>query len=121
MARLAVTRNEKDPDANVLSLVKSTTPPPLFSLGETNLLENTIRESGLLNISLGTGNSRRNFLSTAKVTLLREAIQNFSKAERAPAWTEIEQQRRQFERPNAFETPGEVLIGLGQSRATKQL
>lgn len=58
MARLAVTRNEKDPDANVLRLLKS---------------------------------------------------------------TQIEQQRRQFERPNAFEAPGEVLIGLGQSRATKQL
>ena len=36
-----------------------------------------------------------------------------SEAERERAWSEIEQQLRQFEGPNGFEAPGEVLIGIG--------
>jgi hypothetical protein len=34
-------------------------------------------------------------------------------AERRRAWTEIEQQLSQFEGPNGFEAPGEILIGVG--------
>ena len=36
-----------------------------------------------------------------------------SETQRELAWTEIEQQLSQFEGPNGFEAPGEVLIGVG--------
>jgi hypothetical protein len=34
-------------------------------------------------------------------------------ADRELAWAKIEQQLRQFEGPNGFEAPGEVLIAAG--------
>jgi hypothetical protein len=33
--------------------------------------------------------------------------------ERDQAWAEIEQELSQFEGPNGFDAPGEVLIGIG--------
>jgi predicted dithiol-disulfide oxidoreductase (DUF899 family) len=44
---------------------------------------------------------------------LREMMSRLSDADRELAWTEIEQQLHQFEGPNGFESPGEVLIGVG--------
>jgi ubiquinone/menaquinone biosynthesis C-methylase UbiE len=72
------------------------TPLPLFSLGETDVLENTLRQSGLRNISVRAANFRRNFSSTVEVirrlkesALLREAVETLGEAEREPAWAEI--------------------------------
>ena len=42
-----------------------------------------------------------------------ELMSRLNEAERELAWAEIEQQLRQFEGPNGFEAPGEVLIGVG--------
>ena len=96
------------------------TPLPLFSLGETDVLENTLRQSGLRNISVRAANFRRNFSSTAEVirrlkesAFLREAVETLGEAEREPAWAEIERQLSQFEGPNGVEIPGEFLIGVG--------
>jgi hypothetical protein len=44
---------------------------------------------------------------------LRELMSRLNEADRELAWIEIEQQLRQFESPNGFEAPGEVLIGVG--------
>jgi ubiquinone/menaquinone biosynthesis C-methylase UbiE len=96
------------------------TPLPLFSLGETDVLENTLRQSGLRNITVRAVNFRRNFSSTAEVirrlkesAFLREAIEKLSEAEREPAWAEIERQLSQLEGRNGVEIPGEFLIGVG--------
>jgi ubiquinone/menaquinone biosynthesis C-methylase UbiE len=96
------------------------TPLPLFSLGETDVLENTLRQSGLRNITVRAVNFRRNFSSTAEVirrlkesAFLGEAIKKLSEAEREPAWAEIERQLSQLEGRNGVEIPGEFLIGVG--------
>ena len=44
---------------------------------------------------------------------LRELMSRLNDADRELAWAEIEQQLRQFEGPNGFEAPGEMLIGVG--------
>jgi len=44
---------------------------------------------------------------------LRELMSRLKEADRELAWTEIERQLCQFEGPNGFEAPGEVLIGVG--------
>ena len=44
---------------------------------------------------------------------LRELMSRLNDADRERAWAEIAQQLRQFEGPNGFEAPGEVLIGVG--------
>ena len=43
----------------------------------------------------------------------RELMSRLNEADRERAWAEIEKQLRQFEGPNGFEAPGEVLIGVG--------
>jgi SAM-dependent methyltransferase len=95
-------------------------PSPLFSLGETAVLENTLGESGLVNITVRTVSFRRHFLSAAEMILqlketafLRGAIEELGQAERERAWVEIERQMRRFEGPNGLEVPGEFLIGVG--------
>ena len=47
--------------------------------------------------------------------VLRDNMAKLSDAGREQAWKEIEQQLSQFEGPNGFEAPGEVLIGVGTS------
>jgi hypothetical protein len=42
-----------------------------------------------------------------------ELMSRLNAADRKLAWAEIEQQLHQFEGPNGFEAPGEVLIGVG--------
>ena len=44
---------------------------------------------------------------------LQKLIARLNDAEREQAWEEIKRQLRQFEGPNGFEAPGEVLIGVG--------
>ena len=44
---------------------------------------------------------------------LRHLMTQLSETERELAWTEIEQKLSQFEGPNGFEAPGEVLMGVG--------
>ena len=44
---------------------------------------------------------------------LGELMSRLNDADRELAWAEIEQQLRQFEGPNGFEAPGEMLIGVG--------
>jgi hypothetical protein len=44
---------------------------------------------------------------------LRELMSRLNESDRERAWAEIEQQLLEFEGPNGFEAPGEVLIGVG--------
>ena len=95
-------------------------PLPLFSLGETDVLENTFRESGLRDVTIRALNIHRHFSSTGEVirrlketAFLRGPIEKLGEAEREQAWAEIERQLSRLEGPNGVEVPGEFLIGAG--------
>jgi hypothetical protein len=44
---------------------------------------------------------------------LQTILTKLSDADRALAWSEIEQQLSQFEGPEGFDAPGEWLVGVG--------
>ena len=85
-------------------------------LGKTDVLDNTFRESGLLNITVRPVNFRRHYSSTAEVirrlkesAFLRQPIEKLGAAERQQAWAEIERQLSRLEGPTGVEMPGEFL------------
>lgn len=95
-------------------------PLPLFSLGETDVLENTFRESALRDVTVRALGFNRRFSSIAEMigrlketAFLRGPIEKLGETEREQAWTEIERQLSQLEAPNGVEVPGEFLIGVG--------
>jgi len=95
-------------------------PLPLFSLGETHVLENAFRESGLRDVTVRAVSVRRHFSSTAEIiqrlkeaAVLRGPIEKLGEAQREQAWAEIERQLSRLEGPNGIEIPGEFLIGAG--------
>jgi ubiquinone/menaquinone biosynthesis C-methylase UbiE len=94
--------------------------PPLFSLGETHVLESAFRESGLHNIIVHAVSIRRHFSSTAEIiqrlketAFMRAPFEKLENAARDQAWTEIERQFRPLEGPNGIDMAGEFLIAAG--------
>lgn len=93
----------------------------LFSLGKPDVLEETLRASGFVDVAIHAVPTRSSFASAAEALRslqdsfpgLPHLMAQLGEAERRRAWTEIEQQLSQFEGPNGFEAPGEVLIGVG--------
>jgi ubiquinone/menaquinone biosynthesis C-methylase UbiE len=93
----------------------------LFSLSKPDVLEETFRASGFANVATHTVATRGIFSSAAEAVQittcsfpgLQHLMKQLSEAERERAWTEIQQQLSQFQGPNGFEAPGEVLIGVG--------
>jgi SAM-dependent methyltransferase len=93
----------------------------MFALGEPGILEDTFRAGGFHDVAVLAVTTRWRFPSTAEVIRatkdsflgLQRIMAQLSDAERELAWTEIEQQLSQFEGPNGFEAPGEVLISVG--------
>jgi ubiquinone/menaquinone biosynthesis C-methylase UbiE len=95
-------------------------PLPLFSIGETDVLENAFRESGLRDVTVRALSIRRHFSSTAEMiqrlketAFLRGPIEKLGEAQREQAWVEIERQFSQLQEPNGIEIPGEFLIAAG--------
>ena len=93
---------------------------PLFSLGETDMLANTFRQSGLRDVTVRALSIRRHFSSTAEMirrlketAFLRGPIEKLGQAKRDQAWAETERQLSALEGPNGVEVPGEFLIGAG--------
>lgn len=96
------------------------TPLPLFSLGETNVLESTFRESGLFDVTVRAVSFARHYSSSAEMmrrlketAFLRGAVEKLAEAEREQAWLEIERQLSQYEGLDGVDIPGESLIGAG--------
>ena len=95
--------------------------PWMYALGDPGALEDLYKQVGLLNVSVHAVPIQRRFPSAADAIRtmrnsagdLRELMSRLKEAERERAWVEIEEQLRQFEGPNGFEVPGEVLIGVG--------
>jgi len=93
----------------------------MFALGKPGILEETFRRSGFSDVAVHALPTRWCFTTTADAVRtttdsfpgLLHLMAQLSEAERERAWTEIEQQLRQFEGPNGFEAPAEVLIGVG--------
>jgi hypothetical protein len=94
--------------------------PPLFSLGETHVLESAFRDSGLRNVAVHTVSISRHFSSSAEIiqrlketAFLRAPLDRLEDSAREQAWTEIEHQLRPLEGPNGVDLPGEFLIAVG--------
>ena len=102
-------------------------PPPapgepwMYALGEPGTLEDVYSRAGFLNVSVHAVPIQRRLPSAAdairsmrnSASDVSELMSRLNDADRELAWAEIEQQLRQFEGPNGFEAPGEVLIGVG--------
>jgi ubiquinone/menaquinone biosynthesis C-methylase UbiE len=95
--------------------------PWMFALGDPRALEDLYKQAGFLNVSVRALPIQRRFPSAANAIRtmrnnagdLRELMSRLKDADRELAWVEIEEKLRQFEGPNGFEAPGEVLIGVG--------
>jgi hypothetical protein len=93
----------------------------MFALGGLRVLDDTFNRAGFMDVSVHALPIHRRFPSGAdairsmrnNVGDLRELMSRLNEADRELAWVEIEQKLRQFEGPNGFEAPGEVLIGVG--------
>jgi ubiquinone/menaquinone biosynthesis C-methylase UbiE len=123
VAALVFSTTEKNPYQGIPLGVASrfgSAPLPLFSLGETRVLENTFKESGLRDVTVRAVSVRRHFSSTEEMirrlketAFLRGPIEKLGEAQREQAWVEIELQFSQLEGPNGVDVPGEFLIGAG--------
>jgi SAM-dependent methyltransferase len=130
VAAIVFSALEKNPYQGIVhGIVRrlGTIPPPapgepwMFAIGDPGALEDLYKQAGFLNVSVHAVPIQRRFPSAAdairsmrnNVGDLRELMSRLNEADRELAWIEIEQQLRQFESPNGFEAPGEVLIGVG--------
>jgi len=93
----------------------------MFALGEPGILEDTFRAGGFHDVAVLAVTTRWRFPSVAEAIRttkdsfpgLQRIMARLNDAERELAWTDIEKQLSQFDGPNGFEAPGEVLIGIG--------
>ena len=123
VAALVFSTAEKNPYQGITLGVAGdfgSAPLPLFSLGETDVLEDTFRDSGFVNITVRAVSLSRHFSSAAEMiqrlketAFLRGPIEKLGEAEREQAWMEIERRLSRLEGPNGVEVPGEFLIGVG--------
>lgn len=95
--------------------------PGMFALSGHGVLEECYRKAGFRDVVVRAVPVKRFFPSTAEAVSamngsfprLQVLLNKLSDADRALAWSEIEQQLSQFEGSNGFEAPGEWLIGVG--------
>jgi ubiquinone/menaquinone biosynthesis C-methylase UbiE len=123
VAALVFSTPEKNPYQGItLDVARrfGSAPLPLFSLGESNVLESKFKESGLLDVAVRAMSFSRHFSSTAEMiqrlketAFLRGPIEKLGEAERKQAWAEIERQLSRLEGTTGVDVPGEFLIGVG--------
>ena len=112
------------PHAIVFRVGRLTSPAPErfgeFRLSAPGVLEDAYRRAGFREISVHTVPTRRRFPSLAEATQyargplpLRELMVRLSDAEQQRAWREIERALAQFVGPNGYDSPCELLIGVG--------
>lgn len=102
-------------------------PPPVpgqpgpFSLGGPGALEEAYRRAGFRSVTIETMPAPVRMASAAECVLfekesfgaLHQMMSGLSAAEQAATWAEIEDELRQFEGPNGFEGPCEMIVGVG--------
>jgi len=91
-----------------------------FRLGAPGVLEDAFGTAGFREISVRTVPTRRRFPSLAEAVQyakgplpLRELMARLSRAEQEQAWAEIERALAQFVGPQGYDSPCELLIGVG--------
>ena len=99
--------------------------PPAEQFGEFRLsgaaaMEQAYRNAGFRDVAIQELQTRRRFPSLAQAMQylrgplpLRELMARLSAAERDQAWAEIEETLRQFVSPSGYDSPCELLIGVG--------
>ncbi|HEY7560055.1 MAG TPA: methyltransferase domain-containing protein [Candidatus Binatia bacterium] len=95
--------------------------PWMYALGEPGALEAVYRRGDFLNVSVRAIPIQRRLPSAAAAVEnmkkgagdTRELMNRLNEADRERAWAEIAVQFKQYEGPNGFEIPGELLIGVG--------
>jgi SAM-dependent methyltransferase len=95
--------------------------PGMFALSNPTVLEECFKKAGYRDVAVRAVPVQRHFSSTVEAIeamkgtfpRLQTLLTKLSDAERARAWSEIEQQLSQFEGPAGFDAPGEWLIGVG--------
>ena len=92
-----------------------------FRLGAPGVLEGAFGTAGFREISVHTVPTRRRFPSLAEAMRyargplpLRELMARLSRAEQEQAWAEIERALAQFASPQGYDSPCELLIGVGR-------
>jgi hypothetical protein len=93
----------------------------MFALSDPRVLEQCYKEAGFHDVAVRVVPVQRHFPSTAEAVSamknsfprLQTLLAKLSDADRASAWSEMEQQLTQFEGPNGFSVPGEWLVGVG--------
>jgi hypothetical protein len=93
----------------------------MFGLGDPGVLEDIYSRAGFLNVSAHAVPIQRRLPSAAdairsmrnSASDVSELVSRLNDADRKLALAEIEKQLRQFEGPNGFEAPGEVLVAVG--------
>jgi ubiquinone/menaquinone biosynthesis C-methylase UbiE len=93
----------------------------MFTLGDRGILEDTFRAGGFHEVAVHAVTTRWRFSSITDAIRatkdsflgLQRIMAPLSDADRELAWSEIEKQLQQFDGPNGFDAPGEVLIGVG--------
>jgi SAM-dependent methyltransferase len=112
------------PHAVVFRMGRFTSPAPgrfgEFRLGAPGVLEGAFAAAGFREISVYTVPARRRFPSLGEAVQyargplpLRELMAGLSPAEQEHAWAEIERVLAQFVGPRGYDSPCELLIGVG--------
>lgn len=91
-----------------------------FRLSGAGVMEQAYRNASFRDVAIHRVPTRRRFPSLAQAMQymkgplpLRELMARLSEAEREQAWAEIEETLRQFVGPNGYDSPCELLIGVG--------
>ena len=112
------------PHAIVFRIGGFTSPAPErfgeFRLGAPGVLEEAFGTAGFREISVRAVPTRRRFPSLADAIQyargplpLRELMARLGRAEQEQAWAEIERALGQFAGPQGYDSPCELLIGVG--------
>jgi ubiquinone/menaquinone biosynthesis C-methylase UbiE len=102
-------------------------PPPapgepwMYALGDPGALEDVYSRAGFLNVSVHAVPIQRRLPSAAdairsmrnSASDVSELMNRLNDADRELTWAEIEQRLNQFDGPNGFDAPAEVLVGVG--------
>ena len=96
--------------------------PGMFALSGDGVLEECLTTAGFRDVVVRAVPVQRYFPSTVEAVSamkdsfprLQTLLAKLNDADRALAWSEIEQQLSQFKGPKGFEAPGEWLVGVGR-------
>lgn len=100
-------------------------PPPgqpgPFSLGASGVLEDALRQAGFREVEARVVSAPLRMASVAECVrweqetfgALQQMLAGLDEAAQQAVWEEIEKELRQFEGPNGFESPCEVIVGVG--------